>query len=55
MTDIGAAIGGAMQIRHVAGVSAIQPFAVETQLGVIRRRCDAARIETELARLGFDI
>jgi hypothetical protein len=24
VTDIGAAIGGAMQIRHIAGVSAIQ-------------------------------
>ena len=52
--DVGAALRGALQIGHLAGVPAIEPFAKNAQLGKIRGRRDAADIEPELARLRLD-
>src|SRR5439155_24101627 len=43
------------QIRHLAGVFAIEPLLKESQLGMIHRGCDAADIEPERARSGLDV
>src|SRR5438093_985484 len=54
VADVGAAMGRTIQIRHVAGVSAVDPLAEECQLRMIRGRRDAAEIETEFRRFRLD-
>ena len=55
VANVGAALGGAMEIRHLAGVPAVQPLAKECQLGMGRGRRDPARIESQLASVGFEL
>ena len=54
VADVAAAIGAALKVRHLARVSAVEPLAVEGQLGMRGCRRDAAEIESEIARLLFD-
>jgi hypothetical protein len=48
-------IGGAVEVRHLARVSAVEPIAIERQFGMIRRRSDTAQVETKYARLRLDL
>ena len=54
MPDIAAALGGSVEIAHLAGPAALEPFIQEAQLGMIGGRRDAAGIETELGSLCLD-
>ena len=47
-------VRGAMQVRHLTGIPAGQPFAEEAELRMVRRRRDAARVEPQAARLLLD-
>ena len=55
VADVSATIGGAIEIRHLTGVSAIQPLAKERELGMRRGRRNPARVKTEPRRLLFDL
>jgi hypothetical protein len=52
--DGGASIGRSLQVRHPAGVPAIEPLAKESQLRMVGGRSDAAEIEAQLLRPGLD-
>ena len=56
VADVGAALGGAVQIRHLAGVAAREPLVKERQLGMIGRpaRC-RTRSKPSVARLLLDV
>src|SRR5581483_1168317 len=52
--DVGAFVGGSMEVPHLSGVPAVEPLAEEFQFWKIACGSDAAPIETKLARAGLD-
>jgi hypothetical protein len=44
-----------MEIPHLAGIAAIQPFTQKPELGERCRRSNSAEIEPDGCRLAFDL
>ena len=55
VANVGPTLGRAVQVRHLAGVPAIEPLAKEFQLGMRRRGCYPAGVKAESKSVGFDV
>src|SRR3954468_18942433 len=55
VANVGALVGGAVQVAHLAGVAAIQPLAKKRQLGMRGGRRYSTPLETNRQRVTLDV